>query len=134
MKQTLLTICLIVFALSSWGETLTMNDLVIRDNLYYKKFTNVPFTGEISGLENGSFEKGKKNGPWENYHTNGQLWVKGNYKDGIRDGFWEAYFDDGQSMYKANYKDGKPDGLEEMFDEDGNLTFTYEYKDGELIE
>ena len=41
-----------------------MDYLVERNNLYYKKFTNVPFTGEISGEKNGSFKKGKKDGEW----------------------------------------------------------------------
>ncbi len=63
MKQTLLTICLILFALPSWGEALTIDDLVERDGLYYKKFSDVPFTGEISqGKEQGSFNNGKRNG------------------------------------------------------------------------
>ena len=39
----------------SWSEILTINDLVTRNDLYYKKFTNTPFTGEISGLESGKF-------------------------------------------------------------------------------
>ena len=55
-----------------WSETLTMDYLVERNNLYYKKFTNVPFTGEISGEKNGSFKKGKKDGEWLSYHENGQ--------------------------------------------------------------
>ena len=49
-----------------------MDYLVERNNLYYKKFTNVPFTGEISGEKNGSFKKGKKDGEWLSYHENGQ--------------------------------------------------------------
>ena len=47
MKQTLLTLCLILFALLSWGEI--MDDLVERDGLFYKKFIQTPFTGEITG-------------------------------------------------------------------------------------
>ena len=49
-----------MFLLSSpsWSETLTMDDLVERDDLYYKKFTNVPFTGEISRIESGKFKNG----------------------------------------------------------------------------
>ena len=44
-----------------------MDDLVKRNDLYYKKFTNIPFTGEISGMWkgnvwNGKFKNGKKNG------------------------------------------------------------------------
>ena len=55
--RTLFIIPLVLISLvsfPSWSETLTMDDLVWRDDLYYKKFTNVPFTGEVSGLENGS--------------------------------------------------------------------------------
>ena len=37
MKQTLLTICLILFSLPSWGETIKYDDLVERNGLYYKK-------------------------------------------------------------------------------------------------
>ena len=38
----------------SWSET--MDDLVERDGLYYKKFTNTPFTGEVSGIQSGGFK------------------------------------------------------------------------------
>ena len=36
-----------LLSLPSWG--LTMDDLVEREGIYYKKFTDVPFTGEIDG-------------------------------------------------------------------------------------
>ena len=32
------------------GEEVTMDDLVEREGLYYKKFTDVPFNGEVTGL------------------------------------------------------------------------------------
>ncbi len=35
----------------SWSETITMDDLVERNNLYYKKFSFVPYTGGISGYK-----------------------------------------------------------------------------------
>ena len=37
-----------------------MDDLVERNDIYYKKFTNFPFTGEVSGKENGKFVNGKE--------------------------------------------------------------------------
>ena len=37
-----------------------MDDLVERDGLYYKKFTDVPFTGEISGFCNVKVENAKE--------------------------------------------------------------------------
>ena len=41
-----------------------MDDLVERDGVHYKKFTQVPFTGEVTGKEQGSFKNGKKEGFW----------------------------------------------------------------------
>ena len=109
-----------------------MDDLVERNNLYYKKFTNVPFTGEISGVENGSIKKGKINGEWFSYFKNGQLWRKGNYKDGKQDGLWEWYYENGQLWRKGNYKNGEQDGRWEWFFEDGtvNTEKTGIYKNG----
>jgi antitoxin component YwqK of YwqJK toxin-antitoxin module len=59
-----------------------MNDLVITNGLYYRKFTEVPFTGNTTGKTQGSFRNGKKHGPWVSYHDNGQLRSKVTYKDG----------------------------------------------------
>ena len=70
---TLITILFVSLLSSpSWSETI--DDLVERNGFYYKKFTDVPYTGEISGLENGTFRKGKKNGKWITFHKNGQLY------------------------------------------------------------
>ena len=38
-------VLIFLVSLPSWG--LTMDDLVKREGLYYKKFTDVPFTGKI---------------------------------------------------------------------------------------
>ena len=73
----IITLLISLLSLPSWSETLTINDLVTRNDLYYKKFTNTPFTGEISGLESGKFKKGKRVGEWILYHENGQLRSKG---------------------------------------------------------
>ena len=39
----------------SWSEALNIDDLIERNGLYFEKFTDVPFTGEISGKEVGRF-------------------------------------------------------------------------------
>ena len=54
-------------------ESVEMKDLVITDGLHYKKFTEVPFTGKITGNAQGTFKNGKEDGPWVGYHKNGQL-------------------------------------------------------------
>ena len=88
-----------------------MDDLVERDDLFYKKFTDVPFTGEIDeGLEQGSFKNGERKGPWVLYHDNGQLSEKGDYKNGKGEGPWVRYWDNGKLLAKGDWKNGKREG------------------------
>jgi hypothetical protein len=70
----------LLFPALAFGET--MKDLVERDGIHYKKFSDVPFMGKTTGDEQGSFKNDKKHGPWVSYHDNGQLQSKGDYKDG----------------------------------------------------
>ena len=74
----------LLFPSLALGETVKDEDLVLRDGLYYKKFTDVPFTGKITGEFQGKLKNGKKEGPWVVYHDNGQLMSKGTYKDGMK--------------------------------------------------
>ena len=47
---TLITVLFISLLSSpSWSETVTMDDLVRRNGLFYKKFTDVTFTEEFFG-------------------------------------------------------------------------------------
>ena len=41
-----------------------MDDLVKRGGLYYKQFTDVPFTGKVTGIDQGSFKNGERDGAW----------------------------------------------------------------------
>ena len=83
-----------------------MGDLVRRNSLWYLKFSDVPFTGEVTGQEQGSIKNGDREGLWVWYHMNGQLKTKGNFKNGDLDGVWEWYFGDGRLLNKENYKNG----------------------------
>ena len=86
----------------------TMDDLVERDGLYYKEFTDVPFTGDITDkTTQGTFRNGEKEGPWVEYQDNGQLSYKGTYKVGKEDGPWVHYYPNGQLSDKGTYKDGE---------------------------
>ena len=87
------------------------NELVERDSLFYKKFTDVPFTGTTTGSIQATFKNGKVlEGPWVECFTDGVVWKRGTYKDGQRDGPWVEYGDDGELREKGDYKNGKRDG------------------------
>ena len=81
--KTLLTI-LFISLLSSSSWSVTLGDLVERGGLYYEKFTDIPFTGEVTGAEQGSFKDGERDGAWVMYRMNGQLMNKGNWKNNKR--------------------------------------------------
>jgi antitoxin component YwqK of YwqJK toxin-antitoxin module len=111
MKRLLAPILLLtlLFPALAFGET--MDDLVQRPQwtgLYYKKFTEVPFTGKVTGKSRGSFKDGKRDGPWVSYWDNGQLWSKGTYKYGMKVGPWVGFLQDGTVNEKdtGTFKDG----------------------------
>jgi antitoxin component YwqK of YwqJK toxin-antitoxin module len=110
MKRFLAPILLVILLFPSLalGQEVTMDDLVITNGLYYKKFTNVPFTGEVTGKIQGQFKDGKPDGPWVFYYDNGQLSLEGTYKDGKADGPWISFNKDGTVDEKntGTYKDG----------------------------
>ena len=114
-----LVLMVLLFPALALGET--MDDLVYRDGRYYKKFTVVPFTGNMTGkTEQGAFRNGKKEGPWVYYYSNGQLSYKVTYKDNKKDGPYVNYYDNGQLGSKGTYKDGKEDGRWVRYWSDGS--------------
>ena len=120
--RTLFIIPLVLMSLvsfPSWG--LTMDDLVMRAGLYYKKFTAVPFSGEVEGQFNGSFNDGKKEGAWEAYWENGQLYYKGSFKNGKEEGSWVIHHSNGLLREKGVYENGKKEGFWEWFLNDGSV-------------
>ena len=131
--KTLLTLLTCLFILSPndvLSETVKYEDLVKREGLFYKKFTDVPFTGKTSGRLQGSYKNGKKHGPWVYYYKNGQLNYKGTYKDGKWDGPWVYYHKNGQLDIKGTYKDGKEEGPWVRYWNNGQLFSKGTYKDG----
>ena len=121
---------LIFFFLSLPSFAETMNDLVEREGLFYKKFTDVPFTGEVNGKAQGSFKDGKREGSWFWYHDNGQLFGKGEYKDGKEEGPMVWYYENGQIFLKGRYKDGRREGPWVKYHYNGQLEYKRQYKDG----
>ena len=122
MKKILITFFAVLFCLtSSIGWSLDYKDLVQRDGLFYKKFTDVPFTGQVTGEEKGLLKNGKKEGSFFKYYKNGQLWSKGNFQNNKKEGSWIVYFNNGQKFSKGKYKNGRPEGYWVMYDEDGTI-------------
>ena len=66
------------------SEICDWNELVERKGLYYKKFSDVPFTGKVTGKGQGELKDGKKEGPWVGFNEDGTIVpsLTGTYKNG----------------------------------------------------
>ncbi len=78
-----------------WGEEVEYDDLVERDGLYYKKFSEEPYSGDVVGKGRGEVVKGKREGKWTLWSENGQLRDRGHWKNGSFVGKWEWLKEDG---------------------------------------
>jgi hypothetical protein len=83
VATALLALCLT----ASGAFATSLIELVERDAIFYKKFTDEPFTGNLDeGAWRGEFKNGKFEGPWVMYWSNGYKWPKlsGIYRNGVR--------------------------------------------------
>tara|TARA_B100000965_G_C19027122_1_gene513614 strand:- start:24 stop:518 length:495 start_codon:yes stop_codon:yes gene_type:complete len=132
MKKLLPLLLLILVGCSK--DPLNYQLLTERDGVHYRKDTNEIFSGpvfNIEGKSTGSIKKGKWNGKFEFYHSNGQLRMYRTYKDGvIIDGPVRSYYENGQLSYEVTMKDGKEDGPLKLYYENGQLSYDETYKNG----
>ena len=133
MKTLVAILFISLLSSPSWSET--MDDLVKRKGLYYKQFTDVPFTGKVTGSSQGSIKNGERDGAWVSYHKNGQLFLKSYWKNFKQEGTWISYRENGQFWFKMNYKNGKTEGAAVFYHENGTVDKekTGTFKNGKKI-
>ena len=120
--------------------SISIDKIVERDDTYYKKFSNIPFTGHIESYYKngqlkiiGEFSDGKKIGNWVEYYMSGVKKSEGQFNKGKKNGKWLYYFLNSKTKEKQFYIDGNKDGLWEKFDVDGSIKQTESYQNGKWI-
>ena len=132
----ILLLSLIACSGETEGETEGETDSVVeRGGLYYEKFSETPFTGKVTGEEQGRIKDGKKEGEWVWYWGNGQLMSKVNFKNGKEEGEWVGYHRNGQLSSKGSYKNGLWEGDWVEYYGDGTVykRGTGTFKNGEKV-
>jgi antitoxin component YwqK of YwqJK toxin-antitoxin module len=126
-------VLVLLFPSLAMSDTVDWDDLVKfpPDGLYYKKFTDVPFTGEVTGQRQGQFKDGRRDGAWVEYYQNGLLAAKGDYKDGEKEGPWVTYHQNGQLSGKGDFKNGVWDGPWVWYYYNDQLYMRGDFKGGE---
>ena len=120
--------------------SIQMDEIVKRDNTFYRKFSNIPFSGHIESYHpNGQLKiigdllNGKKVGNWIEYYLSGIKKSEGQFANGKKDGPWVYYFLNAKIKEKQFFIDGNKDGLWEKFNVHGTVVQTESYQNGKWI-
>ena len=121
-------------------NAIQIDEIVKRDDTFYRKFSNIPFSGHIESYHpNGQLKivgdllDGKKVGNWIEYYLSGIKKSEGQFANGKKDGHWVYYFLNANIKEKQFFIDGHKDGLWEKFDVHGTLVQTESYQNGKWI-
>jgi len=120
-----------------------------KDSLNFDNFTTSK-TRQIHKIEN--YRKGKKDGEFIEYGTDGKIitkgfyinglqdgkWFykvgdhteKGNYFDGLKNGKWKHIYDNNQVGFRGNYVNGMEDGWHKYFYSNGKPSWNGKYNLG----
>ena len=120
--------------------SIQMDEIVKRDDTFYRKFSNIPFSGHIESYHPngqlkiiGDLSDGKKVGNWIEYYLSGIKKSEGQFANGKKDGPWVYYFLNANIKEKQFFIDGYKDGLWEKFDVHGTVVQTESYQNGKWI-
>jgi len=130
LAVVMLTFGITLGALSA--ETIRADNLVIRDGLLFKKFTDTPFTGKVVGETIATLQHGKPIGTILEFYKSGVLKGKFSVIDGFREGTTSYFWENGKIMSLRNFKKGKLDGLYVDYFQDGNIQTQSNWKEGTL--
>tara|TARA_Y100000589_G_scaffold176605_1_gene167434 strand:- start:59 stop:400 length:342 start_codon:yes stop_codon:yes gene_type:complete len=103
----LLIICSLLLTSVSWSKDVDVKDLVERGGLFYEKFSNEPFTGNLIGRIQGKIKNGNMDGDIFVYWSDGQLALKYHFLDGKLHGEWLAYNKKGKLVKTEIWEHGK---------------------------
>ena len=120
--------------------SIQIDEIVERDDIFYRKFSNIPFSGHIESYHAngqlkiiGDLSDGKRVGNWIEYYLSGIKKSEGQFANGKKDGPWVYYFLNANIKEKQFFIDGHKDGLWEKFDVHGTVVQTESYQNGKWI-
>ena len=133
---------LLILILIGCSEPEPINTLILRNNTYYLKNSDKPYTGPVFESYSGKliiYKNGKKELTYKdgkplskfNYYKNGQLKDQSTYKNGELDGLYKSYYENGQLKDESTYKNGELIWYKSYY-ENGQLKVWESFIDGEL--
>lgn len=131
MKAALITLLLIFLSACS-EPTIDRDELVERSGILYKKFSNEPYTGAVTGRWIAKVKDGVVDGELLTYHENGQLDSQHTLVNGLHEGEFREFHENGSLEYLIDYKTGEAHGRYQRYDENGELQEIAWFTDGKM--
>ena len=140
MKKYLLLLTLFL-VIGCEKEPTNIEMLNEKDEVYYTKDTNKPYSGRVvsfyeNGQKNweGNLKDGKEDGLWNWWYENGiKKYIQGTFKDGNQVGLWTIWYENGQKSENGTFKNGEMDGLWTYYYKRGQKEGEMTFKNGKLI-
>ena len=120
------------------NEELPKSDLIIKENIIYKRGSSVPFTGkEKSIVDNKIIEyeikDGLKDGEFRIYYADGTLEISGQLEKNINVGKWQYFYPDGEIESEGFFEEDEPEGKWLWYYRDGKIREEGSYQSGHRI-
>ena len=136
MKNLKLLLFTVLISPLTFGQV-NINDLERADDLWTKKGTTAPFTGEfIEYFANGKikgqgeFKEGIVNGLRTTYYENGNKKREMIYSSGVLNGHDKEYYENGKTKQEGEFKNGKLDGTSKIYYDTGTLKAILTFSNG----
>ena len=138
LLSALLVFILAVPSVAFSGDVITKDELLTRDGIYYKRFSNIPFTGRVTGIWQGNIVNGLIEGQWSVFLNSGELAFTRFMVKGKTHGQEVGYNANGTRSWETDVRHGVMHGKHKWFNDIGKLESVTHYQDGnihgELIE
>ena len=116
-----------------------VDELEFKEDLFYKKGDEVPFTGQtLSYFENGqlseeiNFRKGLRHGKVKMWNEEGIPIVEADFMNGEKHGQIILWYDEGQKRSVVNLKKNKREGESKIWHKNGTIKLKANYKNDML--
>jgi len=142
MKLFKKIILLILIFFPSFCFAKNVDNLFLRQGLYFEKFRDIPFTGKITGRIHGKILNGLRDGKWEVYYkqnffkgifNNQTLKVEGNFIKGSRVGNWKYFLNNGNLLAKGDYLKNSMVGKWHILNSKGHTRLIKDFDDDIIL-
>jgi len=110
------TLIFSLFQYSCGEKEIPKSSLELKDNLLYKRGSNIPFTGRERALVGDKIvdyevKDGYKHGQFQIFSADGKLEMQGQLDSNRNVGKWQYFYGNGEIESEGNFNYDQPDGI-----------------------